>query len=53
MLFMEYFRFNDPDEHLIEIGETLEIFVNNLSRKRYNEKKISEKPVYQLIQLIS
>ena len=36
-------RFFDPDNHLIEIGEPLEVFVNNLSRNGLSAKEISEK----------
>lgn len=37
------FRFFDPDDHLIEIGEPLEVFVRNMSRKGMSVKQISEK----------
>jgi catechol 2,3-dioxygenase-like lactoylglutathione lyase family enzyme len=37
------FRFFDPDNHLIEIGEPLEVFVNNMSRNGLSVKEISEK----------
>lgn len=36
-------RFFDPDNHLIEIGEPLEVFVNNMSREGLSVKEISEK----------
>ena len=36
-------RFFDPDNHLIEIGEPLEVFVNNMSRDGLSVKEISEK----------
>lgn len=37
------FRFFDPDKHLIEIGETLEVFVKNMSQKGLTESQISKK----------
>ncbi len=37
------FRFFDPDDHLIEIGEPLEIFVNNLKEKGLTDTQISER----------
>jgi catechol 2,3-dioxygenase-like lactoylglutathione lyase family enzyme len=37
------FRFFDPDNHLIEIGEPLEVFVNNMSRNGLSVKEINEK----------
>ncbi|MBN2612226.1 MAG: VOC family protein [Bacteroidales bacterium] len=37
------FRFFDPDGHLIEIGEPLEVFVANMSKKGVTETRISEK----------
>jgi catechol 2,3-dioxygenase-like lactoylglutathione lyase family enzyme len=36
-------RFFDPDDHLIEIGEPLAVFVNNMSRNGLTMKQISEK----------
>jgi len=36
-------RFFDPDGHLIEIGEPLEVFVGNMSRKGLSAVQISEK----------
>jgi catechol 2,3-dioxygenase-like lactoylglutathione lyase family enzyme len=36
-------RFFDPDNHLIEIGEPLEVFVNNMSRNGLSVKEISGK----------
>jgi catechol 2,3-dioxygenase-like lactoylglutathione lyase family enzyme len=36
-------RFFDPDKHLIEIGEPLGVFVNNMSRNGLSVKEISEK----------
>ena len=36
-------RFFDPDNHLIEIGEPLEIFVNNMSKNGLTITQISEK----------
>lgn len=37
------FRFYDPDKHLIEIGEPLEVFVENMSKKGLTETQISKK----------
>lgn len=37
------FRFFDPDNHLIEIGEPLEVFVLNMFKNGLSEKQISEK----------
>jgi catechol 2,3-dioxygenase-like lactoylglutathione lyase family enzyme len=37
------FRFFDPDDHLIEVGEPLEVFVSNMSMMGMSVKKISEK----------
>lgn len=48
-------RFYDPDKHLIEIGEPLEVFVANLSKKGLNEAQISEKtgiPIDTVIKLL-
>jgi catechol 2,3-dioxygenase-like lactoylglutathione lyase family enzyme len=48
-------RFFDPDNHLIEIGEPLEVFVNNMSREGLSVKEISEKsgiPIDTVINLI-
>jgi len=48
-------RFFDPDNHLIEIGEPLEIFVNNMSKKGLTPSQISEKsgiPIETVIALI-
>jgi len=36
-------RFFDPDQHLIEIGEPLEVFVQNMFMKGMTEPQISEK----------
>jgi len=36
-------RFFDPDKHLIEIGEPLEIFVMNMKNKGLSSQQISEK----------
>lgn len=36
-------RFYDPDNHLIEIGEPLEVFANNLSKRGLTENQISKK----------
>jgi catechol 2,3-dioxygenase-like lactoylglutathione lyase family enzyme len=36
-------RFFDPDNHLIEIGEPLEVFVNNMSRNGLSVEEISAK----------
>lgn len=36
-------RFFDPDHHLVEIGEPLEIFVMNMSRKGLTAQEIFEK----------
>jgi catechol 2,3-dioxygenase-like lactoylglutathione lyase family enzyme len=48
-------RFFDPDSHLIEIGEPLEVFVSNMSRRGLTITQISEKsgiPVETLLLLI-
>lgn len=48
-------RFFDPDGHLIEIGEPLEVFVGNMSRKGLSAVQISEKsgiPVETVLLLI-
>jgi catechol 2,3-dioxygenase-like lactoylglutathione lyase family enzyme len=48
-------RFFDPDGHLVEIGEPLEIFVSNMSRKGLSIVQISEKsgiPVETVLLLI-
>jgi catechol 2,3-dioxygenase-like lactoylglutathione lyase family enzyme len=48
-------RFFDPDNHLIEIGEPLSIFVNTMSKKGMSPAQISEKsgiPLGQVIGLI-
>ena len=48
-------RFFDPDGHLIEIGEPLEVFVGSMSRKGLSAVQISEKsgiPVETVILLI-
>jgi catechol 2,3-dioxygenase-like lactoylglutathione lyase family enzyme len=48
-------RFFDPDNHLIEIGEPLEVFVNNMSREGLSVKEINEKsgiPIDTVIDLI-
>lgn len=37
------FRFFDPDKHLIEIGEALEVFVENMNQKGLTETQISKK----------
>jgi len=36
-------RFFDHDRHLVEIGEPLEIFVNNMNKKGLSVKQIAEK----------
>ncbi len=36
-------RFFDHDKHLIEVGESLETFVNNMSKKGLSVKQIVEK----------
>lgn len=36
-------RFFDPDRHLVEIGETLETFVNRLHRENMTPEQVSEK----------
>ena len=49
------FRFFDPDNHLIEIGEPLEVFVGNMSKRGMSVKQISEQsgiPIDTLITLI-
>ena len=48
-------RFFDPNKHLIEIGEPLEIFVNNMNAKGLSSKQIAEKsgiPIETVISLI-
>ena len=37
------FRFFDPDNHLIEIGEPLKVFVSNMSKRGLTDSQISEK----------
>lgn len=49
------FRFFDPDDHLIEIGESLEVFVSNMSRRGMSVKQISDQsgiPIDTLVTLI-
>jgi catechol 2,3-dioxygenase-like lactoylglutathione lyase family enzyme len=49
------FRFFDPDYHLIEIGEPLEVFVSNMKRRGMSVKQISEQsgiPIDTLVTLI-
>jgi catechol 2,3-dioxygenase-like lactoylglutathione lyase family enzyme len=49
------FRFFDPDDHLIEIGEPLEVFVENLFKKGMNNNDISKKtgiPIETVIKLL-
>lgn len=49
------FRFFDPDGHLIEVGESLEIFVNNMKNNGLTIDQISNKsgiPVETLKKLI-
>jgi len=36
-------RFFDPDRHLIEVGETLQYFVNRLSKKYRSVSSVSDK----------
>ena len=48
-------RFFDPDDHLIEIGEPLEVFVGNMNQKGLSVIQISKKsgiPVETVILLI-
>jgi catechol 2,3-dioxygenase-like lactoylglutathione lyase family enzyme len=48
-------RFFDPDHHLIEIGEPLDVFVNAMHRKGWAPAQISEKsgiPLATVIGLI-
>ena len=48
-------RFFDHDKHLIEIGEPIEIFVNNMNLKGLTANQISEKsgiPIETVISLI-
>lgn len=48
-------RFFDPDNHLIEIGEPLEVFVNNMHGKGMTPAQISTKsgvPIQTLLDLI-
>jgi catechol 2,3-dioxygenase-like lactoylglutathione lyase family enzyme len=49
------FRFFDPDNHLIEIGEPMKVFVKNLSKKGLSVNQISEKsgiPIDTVMDLI-
>lgn len=48
-------RFFDPDNHLIEIGEPLDVFVNNMHTKGLSPTQISSKtgiPIEKVIGLI-
>jgi catechol 2,3-dioxygenase-like lactoylglutathione lyase family enzyme len=45
-------RFFDPDHHLLEIGETLEVFVNNMHKRGLTPVQISEKSGIQLENVI-
>jgi len=36
-------RFFDPDGHLIEIGEPMEVFVRNMTKKGLTAKQIAAK----------
>ena len=48
-------RFFDPDKHLIEMGEPLHIFVNNLNKQGLSTEQISRKsgiPIDTVISLI-
>jgi len=48
-------RFFDPDKHLIEIGEPLDVFVNNLHKQGMSAEQIAEKsgiPIETVISLI-
>jgi len=49
------FRFFDPDHHLVEIGEPLDVFVNNMSKRGLTPAQISEKsgiPLGKVVGLI-
>ena len=49
------FRFFDPDNHLIEIGEPLDVFVNNLHNRGLTPARISAKsgiPIEKVVGLI-
>lgn len=41
-------RFFDPDNHLIEIGETLEVFVSNMNKNGLTVDQISSKSGIQI-----
>ncbi|MDD3716278.1 MAG: VOC family protein [Candidatus Marinimicrobia bacterium] len=49
-------RFFDPDGHLIEIGEPIQVFIGNMNNKGLNAEQISEKSgvpletVYRLLE---
>jgi hypothetical protein len=48
-------RFFDPDNHLIEIGETLETFVKRIHAEGMTVQQVSEKtsiPLHQVRELI-
>jgi catechol 2,3-dioxygenase-like lactoylglutathione lyase family enzyme len=48
-------RFFDHDKHLVEIGEPLETFVNNMNKNGLSSKQIAEKsgiPIKTIISLI-
>jgi len=49
------FRFFDPDNHLIEIGEPLDVFVNNMHNRGLTPAQISAKsgiPIEKVVGLI-
>ena len=48
-------RFYDPDNHLIEIGETLKTFVTRMAKEGMSEEQISEKsgiPVKDVLEIM-
>jgi catechol 2,3-dioxygenase-like lactoylglutathione lyase family enzyme len=48
-------RFFDPDDHLIEIGEPMDVFVNNMHKKGLTPAQISSKsgiPLQKVVGLI-
>jgi len=49
-------RFFDPDDHLIEIGESLHVFINRLNTRGLTTKQIAEKsgiPFETVLNLLS
>lgn len=45
------FRFFDPDQHLIEIGESLSTFVKRLSKQGLSDKEVADKTGIPLVQV--